>query len=132
MISLIYVSMASNAMRPDSVTEIAERAARKNALVGVTGLLAFNSARFMQLLEGDESAVLDIMQRIKLDDRHHDISILRQSGLVKRECPDWSMRVLHSPLAGPGSASDFANSLPPEMQVDTRILFTSFASSLRD
>lgn len=132
MISLIYVSMASDGVSAEDVRELAHHSARKNAEYGVTGMLAYNSARFMQLLEGEESAVMQTMERISQDSRHEDVSILRKADIGQRECPDWSMRVLFGPLAGEGSASDFTASLPKQMEVDTRILFTSFASSLRD
>ncbi|WP_052769076.1 BLUF domain-containing protein [Aurantiacibacter marinus] len=132
MISLIYVSMASDGVASEDVRELALHSARKNAEHGVTGLLTYNSARFMQLLEGEEHAVMSTMERISLDGRHNDISILRKMDITRRECPDWSMRVLFAPLAAKGSASDFTASLPKQMDVDTRILFTSFASSLRD
>lgn len=69
---------------------------------------------------------------IPRDSRHRDINILRKTEIQRRECPDWSMRMLLRPFAGEGSATDLSASLPKQMDVDTRILFTSFASSLRD
>lgn len=132
MISLIYVSMASDGVASEDVRALARHSALNNAEHGVTGMLAFNSVRFMQLLEGDESAVMRTMDRIAQDGRHYDLSILRRIACRRRECPGWSMRALLAPLTGDGSAADFAASLPKQMEVDTRILFTSFASSLRD
>ena len=72
------------------------------------------------------------MERISQDSRHHDVNILRKADTRQRECPGWSMRALMGPLTGEGSASEFTASLPEKMEVDTRILFTSFASALRD
>lgn len=132
MISLIYVSMASDGVASEDVRRLAQRAALKNAEHGVTGMLTFNSVRFMQLLEGEESAVQSTMDRIVQDARHYDVSILRRVACRRRECPGWSMRSLLGPLAGEGSAARFTASLPKQMDVDTRILFTSFASSMRD
>lgn len=132
MISLIYVSMASDGVASKDVRALARQSALKNADHGITGLLAFNSVRFMQLLEGDEAAVLSTMDRIAQDSRHYDMSILRRVTARQRECPGWSMRALLGPLTGEGSAAHFTTSLPEHMEVDTRIMFTSFASSLRD
>ncbi len=132
MISLIYVSKASDGVSSEDVSDLAQHSARKNAECGVTGMLAYNSVRFMQLLEGTEIAVMQTMERISSDSRHGEVAILRKTGVQRRECPDWSMRVLFGPLTGSGSASDFTASLPKQMEMDTRILFTSFASSLRD
>lgn len=130
MLSLIYVSVASQVLTAAQVQAIAEHAAEENAAREVTGMLAFNSRSFMQLLEGDGGAVLDTMRRIEADPRHESITYIRQQQREARECPDWSMRSMITPLTGAGSATVFTKSLPTQMELDTKILFTSFASSL--
>lgn len=130
MLSLIYVSTASAALFADDIAGLAQRAAENNAAYDVTGMLAFNSRSFMQLLEGRGDDVLTIMQRIEQDNRHDAITYIRQQERDHRECPDWSMRSLVTPLTGIGSANVFTRSLPDAMELDTKILFTSFASTL--
>lgn len=130
MLSLIYVSVASQTLTSADVSALAERAAEANAMHEVTGMLAFNSRSFMQLLEGDGNDVLQIMRRIEGDSRHDNITYIRQQQRDARECPDWSMRSMITPLTGAGSATVFTKSLPAQMELDTKILFTSFASSL--
>ena len=128
--SLVYVSTASHALTRDAVEDIAERAAVDNHKRGVTGLLAYNSRNFMQLLEGDHDDVLAIMRRIEDDGRHSHIIYIRRDRRVVRECPDWSMRPIITPMTGAGSVSRFSESLPASMELDTKVLFTSFDSSL--
>lgn len=130
MLSLMYVSRAAPELLPEDVNAIVKRAAANNARRQVTGLLAYNSCGFMQLLEGEGSTVLEIMRGIEADTRHSEITYIRQDVRETRECPDWSMRSLLTPLAGIKSANVFTGTLPPEMELDTKILFTSFASSL--
>ncbi|GEM_PF-242466 len=130
MLSLMYVSTARPGLTGSEVEALAQRVAQNNARQEVTGLLAFNSRNFMQLLEGVGEKVLGVMRTIERDDRHHDITYIRQDTRAHRECPDWSMRSLITPLTGLGSASVFTGSLPRQMELDTKILFTSFASSL--
>lgn len=130
MLSLIYVSVASPGLSMAAVEDMAAKAAEANAESELTGMLAYNSASFMQLLEGDGDAVLDTMQRIEADDRHSCITFIRQAVREERECPGWSMRPIITPLSGIGSATVFTGSLPKTMELDTRILFTSFASRL--
>ncbi|MHA7821103.1 MAG: BLUF domain-containing protein [Erythrobacter sp.] len=130
MLSLIYVSTASTRVDDAMVRQIAGTAAQRNAKAEVTGLLAYNSRSFMQLLEGDGDAVLEIMQGIERDVRHDNIVYVRRDMRDRRECPNWSMRSLITPLTGIGSAKVFTGLLPSEMEFDTKILFTSFASSL--
>lgn len=131
MLSLIYVSVATQALGSAAVEDLARRAAESNAAHEITGMLAYNSLSFMQLLEGDGDHVLETMRRIEQDNRHANITYIRQDSRDHRECPDWSMRSLLTPMTGAGSATVFTGSLPKAMDLDTRILFTSFASALR-
>ena len=131
MFSLLYVSTAAVALDPPAVSALAERAAAFNRPLGVTGLLVWNGTNFMQLLEGTEQSVRLVMDRIHTDPRHRDIVFLRSGAREVRECPDWSMREMHVPLTGAGSATAFTQTLPARMEPDTLLLFTSFASVLR-
>ena len=98
--------------RPDitqkQVEALAIHSARNNSAHNVTGLLAYNTRSFIQLLEGDEATVRDIMGRIEVDDRHSGVTIIRREERPERECPDWSMQSLITPLTGVGSAEVFA------------------------
>lgn len=127
---MIYVSTPNPRINAAMVQNLADLSADLNAQSGLTGLLAYNSRNFMQLLEGDDDAVLATMWAIERDERHHNVVYVRQGKRARRECPDWSMRSLITPLTGLGSADDFSDTLPSQMELDTRILFTSFASSL--
>lgn len=126
--SLIYVSTAAAAFRPADLDPLAAAAARANAALGVTGLLAYNGAHFMQLLEGEEAAVEATLDRIAADWRHSGLVVIRRGARAGRECPDWSMRAFLTPLSGAGAATRFAADLPPAFEPDTRVVFTSFAS----
>lgn len=130
MLSLMYVSMAQPGITAEELDALVVQAAEHNTQLEITGLLAYNSLSFMQLLEGEGTAVLDVMRHIERDPRHSGITYIRQDTREKRECPDWSMRSLITPMTGIGSAKVFTGSLPRHMELDTKILFTSFASSL--
>lgn len=129
MLSLVYVSVAHADITQKQVEALAVHSARNNALHQVTGLLAYNTRRFMQLLEGEPDAVMAIMRSIEADSRHSQVNIMRQERRTQRECPTWSMQSLIMPLTGVGSADVFIHSLPEQMDIDTKVLFTSFASS---
>jgi hypothetical protein len=58
----------------------------------------------MQLIEGDEKAVQELMDKIKADDRHRGILILQAGHSKEREFTDWAM-AFRSP------ASQLANDL---------------------
>ena len=132
MLSLVYVSTCSEQFAASELMPLAERAAKANVELGVTGLLAWNSRHFMQLLEGEDSAVRKLMGRIERDERHSHVVYLRQEDREERECPDWGMQAITMPLAGAGSATRFTAGLPKGLAPDSRLLFTSFASALRE
>lgn len=129
-LSIIYVSRANGPISAPELQQLADLSAAANAACGVTGLLAYNSRSFMQLLEGAGEDVLDTVRRIERDQRHDNLTFIRQQERETRECPDWSMRAIRTPLTGIGSVSVFTGSLPGNLELDTQILFTSFASML--
>lgn len=126
--SVIYVSTAAAVFCQADLDPLAEAAARANAALGVTGLLAYNGVHFMQLLEGEQSAVEATLDRIAADWRHSGLVVIRRGERAARECPDWSMRAFLTPLSGAGAATRFAADLPAAFEPDTRVVFTSFAS----
>ena len=132
MLSLIYVSRATAAFDSAALTALAEQAAEANARLGITGMLAYNGAHFMQLLEGNGAAVEALVARIATDPRHDGLVVIRRDERDGRECPFWSMRSFLTPLAGAGAATEFAARLPETFSADTRVVFTSFASLQRE
>lgn len=128
MLSLIYVSTAAPGFREADLAPLAQAAATANAALGVTGMLAYNGAHFMQLLEGEEAAVDTTLARIVADPRHAGLVVIRRETRAGRECPNWSMRAFLTPLSGAGAATRFAADLPHQFEPDTRVVFTSFAS----
>ncbi|MEL6915627.1 MAG: BLUF domain-containing protein [Pseudomonadota bacterium] len=62
-----------------------------NARCGVTGALFFNEGAFAQILEGPGQAVEEVFDRVQLDDRHHDVTVLETDWATDRLFPRWSM-----------------------------------------
>lgn len=65
-----------------------------NPLEGITGVLIFNGAAFLQILEGGQSAVDDLARRLASDPRHSNMSIRDERLISERTFPDWSMAYL--------------------------------------
>ena len=91
--SLLYVSRKTidSAGEEAAVADIVAFALSRNADLGVTGALASTTANFAQILEGPKAAIDMLMESIRRDPRHEDVTVLRVSGIVKRSFPDWSM-----------------------------------------
>ncbi|MEP0189371.1 MAG: BLUF domain-containing protein [Erythrobacter sp.] len=87
----LYISTAPSLGR-DEVDRILETSASKNPVSGITGLLLYNGRNFLQLLEGEEAELINLMVRITHDPRHSGVSMLDRRAIDKRACPRWAMR----------------------------------------
>jgi hypothetical protein len=88
---LIYVSIASGDFSEQQLVEILEISRANNARDEITGMLLYKERRFMQLLEGPESAVCATYSRIARDVRHRDATILLEGEIPERDFADWTM-----------------------------------------
>ncbi len=88
---IMYISSATAPMDAGQCAAIARAAAERNRAEGVTGLLLFNSKRFLQVLEGPREAVARVYERIARDGRHCALVKLREASVVEREFGDWAM-----------------------------------------
>ncbi|MBS0532878.1 MAG: BLUF domain-containing protein [Proteobacteria bacterium] len=73
------------------VQRLLEQSRARNERLGITGALLFNEGRFVQVLEGDEAAVLEVMDIIRRDPRHTDIDVLPSRYVRERTFAQWSM-----------------------------------------
>lgn len=73
---LLYISRLAPDFDFNVVKKIVNVARRTNPEQGVTGALLFDGERFCQLLEGSESEVRALMNRIEADVRHARVRLL--------------------------------------------------------
>lgn len=88
---LVYSSKAANKMMLSHLIGILRQARMKNKLSSVTGLLVFVDGMFLQVLEGEEDTVKDLMKKISEDTRHQDIKVIRGSTVENRTFTNWEM-----------------------------------------
>ena len=92
--SLTYTSYAALDLQARQVEDIHRTARDLNALDGITGLLVFNGTRFLQVIEGSEAAVNDLVERLRRDPRHTGFEIRDERSIERRSFPDWSMELV--------------------------------------
>ena len=99
---ILYVSRAAERADQATLDAIIQRSRHNNALDGVTGLLWTDGDRFVQVIEGDDRAVGEAIERISADPRRRDVEVLHDRSIVQREFGDWSMelRVADAPSDG--------------------------------
>lgn len=88
---IMYISSATTSVSAEECASIACKSAARNGPEGVTGLLLFNSRRFLQVLEGPKDAVERVYDRIARDGRHGAIVKLREAAVETREFGEWGM-----------------------------------------
>jgi hypothetical protein len=85
---------------PDAATEaglqrelraIVSAARANNKGDNVTGALLFTGTGFAQVLEGPREVVERTFERIAMDRRHADVTVLSFTPTQQRSFPDWSM-----------------------------------------
>ena len=91
LVRLMYASRATEPVRPETLTVILKKSTQHNPGVGVTGVLCFSGAIFLQVLEGGRSQVSKLYNRIAQDPRHTDVVLLSYEEIDERSFAGWSM-----------------------------------------
>ena len=89
--SLIYFSHASRTMKDDELQSLLSHARSYNTSRGITGLLLYQAGYFLQALEGEDSAVLTLFEKIQRDTRHHTVTKLYDQDVSERSFQEWHM-----------------------------------------
>lgn len=91
MLSLIYVSTSVRLLSDDELLGILQQSRENNLTREVTGLLLYKGGNFMQVLEGEETIVNTLYEKIKTDPRHTDVSIISREKIQARQFHAWEM-----------------------------------------
>ena len=91
MIQVTYISSATRSISTDELQDMLKQFRENNARLGVTGMLIYGNQTFLQVLEGEEKTVTDLLNTIKRDPRHTDFRFLQRKTVERREYADWSM-----------------------------------------
>ena len=118
--SLTYTSLAELDLSDEDVNAIHRTARDVNALEGITGLLIFNGTHFLQIVEGGESAIDELVARLRRDRRHSSLEIRDERIIETRSFPDWSMELVRVNSNYFEARDGVAVSLPPGTAADVR------------
>lgn len=92
--SVTYTSLARLDLQSSDLEDIHRTAREVNALEGITGLLVFNGTHFLQIIEGAETAIEELVGKLRRDPRHTGFEIRDQRRIETRSFPDWSMELV--------------------------------------
>ena len=88
---VIYVSEKTDTSS-DSLTAIYDISQKNNSKSGISGCLLIGSNSYLQLLEGQESAVENLYSKIKVDSRHKNVKKLFEQHIEEKLFSSWSMK----------------------------------------
>ncbi len=93
---LAYVSTITFNASDEDIEQIVSHSQLNNALADVSGLLLFNGINFAQLLEGPQSTLVRLFEKIRQDERHTGVIKLVERPIDARAFSGWSMAYLKS------------------------------------
>lgn len=91
MLSLVYASSAVRLFNRAELIELLDVSRQANQENGITGMLLYRGGNFIQVIEGENEAVLQLYENIKADPRHSNIILLSQDPILERQFAEWSM-----------------------------------------
>ncbi len=91
LISLTYLSTATEPFSESELTELLTTSRAKNHAAGLTGMLLYAGGHFIQTLEGRGDDVDAAFGHIERDQRHRDVIVALREPARERRFADWSM-----------------------------------------
>jgi Sensors of blue-light using FAD len=91
MYHLVYISYATSPFSEAELISLLQKCRESNKANEITGMLIYLQERFIQVLEGDRSAVKRLLNKIEKDARHKRVSILLEGDSEERIFKNWSM-----------------------------------------
>ena len=91
MFHVVYVSSSTQTFAQSDLQTLLQKARDKNTQLDLTGMLLYKDGNFMQVLEGEEEVVTELVEIIKHDTRHKGVLELLRGTSEQRMFPNWSM-----------------------------------------
>jgi hypothetical protein len=91
---LIYASQWTDLVRADSalaLQKIVATSIQNNRASNLTGFLVTYDGVFLQVLEGPDAEIAETYERIKLDPRHEQLTVISDATAQARAFKDWNM-----------------------------------------
>jgi hypothetical protein len=96
---LIYRSQATCPLSATDLTALQEQSHACNERYDITGLLCYSNGHFVQVLEGNVTAVHALFEKIQRDKRHYRVQALSDRGSSQRWFADWRMALVQTESA---------------------------------
>jgi hypothetical protein len=98
LIQIIYISRSTFVPADNSVgiepnvARILHKSRSNNVKNGLVGVLYFGNGCFFQCLEGEETAVDALYQKLEADPRHKDVRLISKKRIAAKSFGNWAMK----------------------------------------
>ena len=128
--TLTYTSRARLDLGDEDLAAIHQSARHLNALDGITGLLLYDGSRFLQIVEGTEDAVDNLVDRLRMDPRHSAFEVRDERFVDRRSFPDWSMELVRMSAGYRMGKAELGTILPVAVAAPVRELVVRMSGEL--
>jgi hypothetical protein len=128
--TLAYTSRAALDLSAQDLADIHHSARHLNALDGITGLLVFDGTRFIQIIEGSEDAIANLVERLRGDPRHSAFEIRDEQYVEHRSFPHWSMELVRVSAGYLQARPELSFMLPDKVSPSIRDLILRMSDAM--
>lgn len=89
--SIIYTSRCIFSEFDAHDLDIFRKALSHNALVGINGFLHRTKTHYIQYIDGPDTEISRLVDKLYADHRHSDMAIVREEQICATKFPGWSM-----------------------------------------
>ena len=82
--SLCYISNAINLWPQSQLNKLYSFSKQRNKILGITGVLIYHEGTFVEVLEGEKAPLSTLFSKIKMDDRHDQITVMLKTQIAER------------------------------------------------
>jgi hypothetical protein len=129
---LTYTSRARLDLADEDLAAIHQTARHLNVLDGISGILLFDGARFLQIVEGTEDAIDNLVERLRMDPRHSAFEVRDERHVERRSFPDWSMELVRVSPGYGNAKEEIGSLLPDSVAVPVRELVLKMSGQLAE
>ena len=98
---LAFASRAKSGLRASDTSAIIGTSRANNARLGLTGVLVYSGASFLQFVEGDDDQLSALWRRLLADDRHRELASLHDGSAAARWFDDWRAGYMPEAILAP-------------------------------
>lgn len=95
-----YISRCADDVSEDAIARLMFEARGLNAINGIRGVMSHDARGFLEVIEGTEDAIEDLIVRLRRDPRHHSMDVL-----LDEPTDDWQFWGFTDVICPPGKVA---------------------------